>query len=125
MQTIRKGLEPTEAIIADLTPRIKVVFSPYENVIELFKKAPGLSRKTVEDVIAEIGASMEAFSSEKHLASWADMCLGNKESTGKKWKNHAWQQTVESRYYGGCLGGNPYQEYLLQRTLSPVGSPQG
>lgn len=126
LQTIRKDIEQTEAIIADLTSRIKVVLSPYENVIELLQKVPGLSRKTVEDLIAEIGVDMEAFPTEKHLASWAGMCPGNNESAGKKkWKNHAWQQTVESRHYRGCLGGNPYQEYLLQRTLSPVGSPQG
>lgn len=95
-------------------------------MIELLQKVPGLSRKTVEDLIAEIGVDMEAFPTENHLASWVGMCPGNNESAGKKkWKNHAWQQTVESRHYGGCLGGNPYQEYLLQRTLSPVSSPQG
>lgn len=54
LQTIRKDMEQTEAIISDLTLRIKEVLSPYENVIDLLKKIPGLSRKTVEDLIAEI-----------------------------------------------------------------------
>lgn len=126
LQTIRKDIEQMEVIIADLTSRIKVVLSPYDNVIELLQKVPGLSRKTVEDLIAGIGVAMEVFPTEKHLVSWAGMCPGNNESVGKKkWKNHAWQQTVESRHYGGCLGSKPYQEYLLQRTLSPVSSPQG
>lgn len=35
LQTIRKDMEQAEAIIADLTSRIKDVLSPYENVIEL------------------------------------------------------------------------------------------
>ena len=126
LQTIRKDMAQTEAIIADLTYRIKVVLSSYKNVIELLQRVPGLSRKTVEGLIAEIGVDMEAFPTEKHPASWVGMCPGNNESAGKKKrKNHAWQQTVESRPYGSCLGGNSYQEYLLQRTLSPVGSPQG
>ena len=61
LQTIRKDMEQTKAIIADLTCRIKEVLSPYENVMELLQKIPGLSRKTVEDLIAEIGVDMEAF----------------------------------------------------------------
>ncbi len=71
LQTIRKDMEQTKAIIADLTCRIKEVLSPYENVMELLQKIPGLSRKTVEDLIAEIGVDMEAFPTEKHLAAWA------------------------------------------------------
>lgn len=84
LQTTRKDVGQTEAIIADLTFRIKVVLSPHENMIEFLQKVPGLSRKTVEDLIAEIGVDMEAFPTEKHLASWAGMCPGNNESAGKK-----------------------------------------
>lgn len=52
--------------------------------MELLQKIPGLSRKTVEDLIAEIGVDMEAFPTEKHLASWAGVCPGNNENAGKK-----------------------------------------
>lgn len=48
------------------------------------KNSPGLSRKTVEDLIAEIGVDMKVFPMEKHLASWTGMCPGNNESVGKK-----------------------------------------
>ncbi|WP_220392719.1 transposase [Bacteroides fragilis] len=84
LQTIRKDMAQTEAIIADLTSRIKVVLSSYKSVIELLQKVPGLSRKPVEDLIAEIGVDMEAFPTEKHPASWVGMCPGNNESAGKK-----------------------------------------
>ena len=60
------------------------MLSPYENVLELLKKIPGLSTRTVEDLAAEIGLDMNAFPTEKHLASWAGMCPGNNESAGKK-----------------------------------------
>jgi transposase len=84
LQTIRKDIQQTEAIVSGLTDRIKEVLSPYENVIGLLKKIPGLSSKTIEDLIAEIGFDMEVFPTEKHLASWAGMCPGNNESAGKK-----------------------------------------
>ena len=60
------------------------MLSPYENVLELLKEIPGLSHKTVEDLIAEIGLDMEVFPSEKHLASWVGVSPGNNESAGKK-----------------------------------------
>ena len=84
LQTIRKDIQQTEAIVSGLTDRIKEVLSPYENVIGLLKKIPGLSSKTIEDLIAEIGFDMEVFPTEKQLASWAGMCPGNNESAGKK-----------------------------------------
>ncbi|WP_431881898.1 transposase [Parabacteroides goldsteinii] len=31
-----------------------------------------------------MGVDMEAFPTEKHLASWAGVCPGNNESAGKK-----------------------------------------
>lgn len=84
LQTIRKDMEQTRSIVDELTVRIKEVLSPYENVIDLLRKIPGLNRKTVEDLIAEIGVDMEVFPTEKHLASWAGICPGNNESAGKK-----------------------------------------
>lgn len=82
LQTIRKDMEQTRSIVDELTVRIKEVLSPYENVIDLLRKVPGLNRKTVEDLIAEIGVDMEVFPTEKHLASWAGICPGNNESAG-------------------------------------------
>lgn len=84
LQTIREDIGSTEAIIAGLTERIRVMLSVYENQLENLKAIPGLSTKTVEDLVAEIGLDMSVFPSEKHLASWAGLCPGNNESGGKK-----------------------------------------
>jgi len=84
LQTIKKNIAHTEESIVELNTRIKVLLSPYENVLSLLYKVPGLSRKTVEDLIAEIGLDMAAFPNEKHLASWVGLCPGNNESAGKK-----------------------------------------
>lgn len=82
--TIREDIRSTEVIIAGLNDRIRAMLSVYENVLENLKAIPGLSTKTVEDLVAEIGLDMSVFPNEKHLASWAGMCPGNNESGGKK-----------------------------------------
>ena len=84
LQLIRKEIADTEQTIESLNKRIKEVLSPYENALELLKKVPGISAKSVEDLVAEIGLDMSVFPTEKHLASWAGMAPGNNESAGKK-----------------------------------------
>jgi transposase len=84
LQAIKKDVSSCEAIISELTARIKKMLSPYENVLELLKEVPGLSTKSIEDLIAEIGLDMNVFPSEKHLASWCGVAPGNNESGGKK-----------------------------------------
>jgi transposase len=84
LQMIRQDIASTEAVIDSLNARIKEMLSCYENVLENLKAIPGLSKKTVEDLVAEIGLDMNVFPTEKHLASWAGMCPGNNESAGKK-----------------------------------------
>jgi len=51
---------------------------------ELLDTVPGISRRGAEILLAEIGADLARFPSAKHLASWAGMCPGNKESGGKR-----------------------------------------
>ena len=84
LEIIRQNIALAEASIESLSVRIREMLSVYDNVLENLKAIPGLSKKTVEDLIAEIGLDMGVFPTEKHLASWAGMCPGNNESAGKK-----------------------------------------
>jgi transposase len=84
LQIIRQEIAGTQKTIESLNQRIKEVLSPYENALELLKQVPGISSKSVEDLVAEIGLDMDVFPTEKHLASWAGMSPGNNESAGKK-----------------------------------------
>jgi len=81
---LRQEIAHSEQAIEKLNQRIKQILQPYDNVLELLKRVPGISSKSVEDLVAEIGLDMSAFPSEKNLASWAGMCPGNNESAGKK-----------------------------------------
>jgi transposase len=51
---------------------------------ERLDRIPGVNRKTIENVIAEIGVDMTVFPDEHHLASWCGMCPGNEQSAGKR-----------------------------------------
>ena len=84
LQLIRKEIDNTLRTIESLDLRIKEVLSPYENALELLKKVPGISSKSIEDLVAEIGLDMGVFPTEKHIASWTGMSPGNNESAGKK-----------------------------------------
>jgi transposase len=84
LQIIRQEIAGTQRTIESLNQRIKEVLSPYENALELLKQVPGISSKSVEDLVAEIGLDMGVFPTEKHLAWWAGMSPGNNESAGKK-----------------------------------------
>jgi transposase len=57
---------------------------PYEQQIQRLSTIPGIKRRLAEVVLAEIGADMSRFPSARHLASWAGMCPGNRESAGKR-----------------------------------------
>ncbi len=54
-----------------------------QEAMALFDTIPGGSPRTAEILLAEIGTDMRRFPKAKHLASWAGMCPGHHESTGK------------------------------------------
>lgn len=70
-----------------------------QEAIDLLDTIPGVSRRTAEILVAEVGTDMTRFPSAKHLASWAGMCPGNAESggrrlSGKTRKGSAWVRRV-------------------------------
>lgn len=52
--------------------------------IEQLDAITGISLRTAQVVLAEIGLQMDRFASEEHLASWVGLCPGNKVSAGKR-----------------------------------------
>ena len=70
--------------VGKLNQKIKEMFSSYNNILEQLKQIPGLCKKTIEDIITEIGLDIRVFPSEKHLDSWVRIVFDNNESAGKK-----------------------------------------
>lgn len=75
-----------DAKITRLEGEIEVLLTPYEAQITLLLQLPGIGRISAAAILAEIGPDMSRFPSAKHLASWAGVAPGNKQSGGKRLK---------------------------------------
>src|SRR5205085_2829033 len=56
----------------------------WEAAIQLWDSLPGIGRRLAEQLVAEIGPQMAQFPSAEHLAWWAKVAPGNRESAGKR-----------------------------------------
>ena len=58
---------------------------------QLLLTIPGISDNCCATILAEIGPNVDAFKTDKKLASWAGMCPGSNESAGVKKSSHTTQ----------------------------------
>jgi transposase len=72
--------EQSETCADDAVPQTLT----WAQAIVLLCSIPGISQRAAEGILAEIGIEMNRFPSAKHLASWAGMSPGNRESAGKR-----------------------------------------
>ncbi len=73
---------------------------PMREAVKLLQTIPGVGEVAAATIVAEIGTDMSRFPSSKHLASWAGVCPGNRESAGK-------------RLSGKPTGGDPWLKAAL------------
>ena len=67
--------------------------------MQLLQTIPGVKAVAAATLVAELGVDMTQFPSAKHLASWAAVCPGNKQSGGKRLsgrtrRGNAWLKAV-------------------------------
>jgi transposase len=77
-------IEMLERLLEQVQAEIERYLDPLAEAVELAMELPGIGRTTAVGILAEIGPDMTRFPSAKHLASWAGMCPGNKQSGGKR-----------------------------------------
>ena len=73
-----------EADLERIETEIGQLLAPYQEPLALLMQLPGIQRTTASAILAEIGTDMSRFPSAKHLASWAGVAPGNKQSGGKR-----------------------------------------
>lgn len=91
--------------IAEVSTEIGERLAPFADQLARLDEIPGIGSWTAEVILAEIGTDMRRFPSAAHLASWAGMCPGQRESGGKRGsgktrKGSKWLRTalVEAAY---------------------------
>jgi transposase len=89
-----------EGALAQLQGEIAQVLAPFAEAVALAQTLPGVGETAAITLIAEVGPDMSRFPTHKHLASWAGVCPGNKQSGGK-------------RLSGKITPGNPWLRAIL------------
>lgn len=79
-----RQVEWLEEQIGALEAEIERRVAEYEEAIGRLVTIPGIDRRTAWTIVAELGVDMGVFPDAKHLASWAGLCPGNRESGGKR-----------------------------------------
>src|SRR5262245_686167 len=89
-----------EELIERLTARItEVLPAPFAEAIQRLATIPGIDVRAAENILAEIGVTMDVFPTAGHLASWTGMCSGQRERAGKRQsgrtrKGNQWLRTT-------------------------------
>ena len=77
-------IEFVERQIEQLSAEIEARMRPLEAHMESLQRIPGIGRRSVEAILAEIGVEMRYWPTDEAMASWAKICPGNNESGGKR-----------------------------------------
>jgi transposase len=80
--------------IARLQEEIEACQAPSAAAVDLLQTIPGVGAVTAAAIVAEVGTDMARFPTAKHLASWAGVCPGNKQSAGKRLSGKTTQGNV-------------------------------
>jgi transposase len=84
LATMLSRVDAISADIAVLDARIAEQAAPFADAVARLDEIPGISLASAYVILAEIGTDMTRFPTAGHLASWARLAPGIRESAGKK-----------------------------------------
>lgn len=88
LRQLLDGIDFLQGQIDAISTDIDAMLLPHEKLIRRLMQIPGIGPIAAAAILAEIGTNMTCFPSAKHLASWAGVAPGNKQSGGKRLKAH-------------------------------------
>ena len=84
IRTILDHIAFLEHAIEQLDEEVERALVPFAPQLTLLDAIPGIDTVAAAAIVAEIGLDMARFPSAGHLASWAGVCPGNKQSGGRR-----------------------------------------
>jgi transposase len=84
LRVLLAHIEFLEGALVQLQQEIAQRLDPFAEAVALAQTLPGIGETAASALIAELGTDMSRFPTHKHLASWAGVCPGNKQSGGKR-----------------------------------------
>jgi transposase len=82
-------IEQIERHMVEVEKALAQAEAEHQDAIERLCEMPGVSVRSAQHVIAEIGPRAEAFASSGKLASWVGVCPGRNESAGVSTSNRS------------------------------------
>jgi transposase len=84
LNSLLKQLQRLEEDVAELEAQIEQRVAGHEDIMRRLDGIPGIDRIAAWTILGEIGFDMSVFEDARHLASWAGVCPGVRESGGKR-----------------------------------------
>jgi transposase len=82
-------LHALDAQLEACDAKVAEVLRPFAAELAALDRIPGVGARTAQILVAEVGTDMGRFPSHRHLAAWAGMAPGNRESGGKRYPARA------------------------------------
>ena len=95
-------IDDLNAKLERLEEEIERLLHPFDqnDLVERLDTIPGVNKKTVQVIVAELGIDMSRFPNAKHAASWAGLVPGKNESAGR---NRSSRTNKANRYLKTAL----------------------
>jgi transposase len=77
-------IDDLDELIAQVSAEIAERLRPFAAELARLDEITGVGPYTAEVILAELGADMGRFPTDRHAASWAGLCPGQHESAGKR-----------------------------------------
>ena len=99
LAAILRHVDFLQGAIENVENEIDARLAEDQHVVQRLATIPGVSTTVASGIIAELGTDMTVFPSSAHVASWAGVAPGSRESAGKKktarvLKGRVWLKTL-------------------------------
>jgi transposase len=84
MAQILSHIDFLDQAITKVYEEVERCLIPFAEAVTLLQTIPCINALAAAVIVAEMGTTMTRFPSAKHLASWAGVCPGNRQSGGKR-----------------------------------------